>query len=45
MVLALARLLAGAAGSELPMKLASLAVRLPWIAACTRRRRDAGLSP
>ena len=44
MVLALAQLVADATG-PLPMQLASLAVLLPWVAACTRRLRDAGLSP
>lgn len=44
MLLAFAHLLAPAAGS-LPLQLASLLVLLPWIAACTRRLRDAGLSP
>lgn len=44
MVLAFAELLAEAMG-PLPLQIASLAVLLPWIAACTRRLRDAGLSP
>lgn len=44
MLLAFAQLLAQAAGS-LPLQLASLVVLLPWVAACTRRLRDAGLSP
>jgi len=44
MVLALAQLIAEATG-PLPMQVASLVVLLPWIAACTRRLRDAGLSP
>jgi uncharacterized membrane protein YhaH (DUF805 family)/DNA-binding XRE family transcriptional regulator len=44
MLLALAGLLAEAIG-PLPLRLASLAVLVPWIAACTRRLRDAGLSP
>jgi uncharacterized membrane protein YhaH (DUF805 family) len=44
MLLALAQLIADAAGS-LPMQIASLIVLLPWIAACTRRLRDSGLSP
>jgi uncharacterized membrane protein YhaH (DUF805 family)/DNA-binding XRE family transcriptional regulator len=44
MLLALAELLAEAIG-PLPLQLASLAVLVPWIAACTRRLRDAGLSP
>lgn len=44
MVLAVAQLLTEAFG-PLPLQLASLLVLLPWIAACTRRLRDAGLSP
>src|SRR5690349_8626897 len=44
MLLALAELLSDAIG-PLPLQLASLVVLLPWIAACTRRLRDAGLSP
>ncbi|WP_404632595.1 DUF805 domain-containing protein [Dyella ginsengisoli] len=44
MVLAFAQLLAEAMG-PLPLQIASLAVLLPWIAACTRRLRDAGLNP
>jgi len=44
MVLALASLLAEAAG-PLPLQIASLIVLLPWVAACTRRLRDAGLNP
>jgi uncharacterized membrane protein YhaH (DUF805 family)/DNA-binding XRE family transcriptional regulator len=44
MLLAFAQLLSDAVG-PLPMQMASLAVLLPWIAACTRRLRDAGLSP
>lgn len=44
MVLAFARLLSEAAG-PLPLGIASLLVLLPWVAACTRRLRDAGLSP
>jgi transcriptional regulator with XRE-family HTH domain len=44
MVLALARLLAEVVGA-LPLQIASLLVLLPWIAACTRRLRDAGFSP
>jgi uncharacterized membrane protein YhaH (DUF805 family) len=43
-VLALAGLLSEATG-PLPLQIASLVVLLPWIAACTRRLRDAGLSP
>ncbi|GAB4124507.1 MAG: helix-turn-helix domain-containing protein [Wenzhouxiangellaceae bacterium] len=30
---------------KLPLQLASILALLPWIAACTRRLRDAGLSP
>jgi uncharacterized membrane protein YhaH (DUF805 family) len=44
MVLALAQLLAEVMG-PLPMQLASLLVLIPWIAACTRRLRDAGFNP
>jgi uncharacterized membrane protein YhaH (DUF805 family)/DNA-binding XRE family transcriptional regulator len=44
MVLALAQLVADATG-PLPMQLVSLGILLPWVAACTRRLRDAGLSP
>lgn len=44
MVLALASLFAEVAG-PLPLRVATLLVLLPWIAACTRRLRDAGLSP
>jgi len=44
MLLAFAQLLAEAIG-PLPLQIASLIVLLPWIAACTRRLRDAGLSP
>ena len=40
MLLALAKLL-----GLLPLQIAALLVLLPWIAACTRRLRDAGLSP
>lgn len=43
MVLAFAQLLAEAS-IALPYQLASLVVLVPWIAACTRRLRDAGLS-
>ena len=42
--LAFAKLLAEAVG-PLPLQVAALLVLLPWIAACTRRLRDAGLSP
>lgn len=44
MVLALATAFAESIG-PLPLKLAWLVVLLPWIAACTRRLRDAGFSP
>lgn len=44
MVLAFAQLFAEVAG-PLPLQIASLLVLLPWIAACTRRLRDAGLNP
>jgi transcriptional regulator with XRE-family HTH domain len=44
MLLAFANLLAEAIG-PLPLQIASLVVLLPWIAACTRRLRDAGMSP
>lgn len=44
MVLALARLLAEVMG-PLPLQLTSLLVLIPWVAACTRRLRDAGFSP
>lgn len=44
MVLALAKLLTEALG-PLPLQIASLLVLLPWIAACTRRLRDAGINP
>ena len=44
MVLAAATLLSEAAG-PLPLQLASLLVLVPWLAACTRRLRDAGLNP
>ncbi|MBT1443411.1 DUF805 domain-containing protein [Shewanella sp. JM162201] len=44
MFLAFAKLLSEALG-PLPLQIASLAVLLPWVAACTRRLRDAGLSP
>lgn len=44
MVLAVAQLLSEAVG-PLPLQLASLLVLLPWVAACTRRLRDAGLNP
>lgn len=44
MLLALASLITEAVG-PLPLQLASLVVLLPWIAACTRRLRDAGLNP
>jgi uncharacterized membrane protein YhaH (DUF805 family) len=44
MLLAFAQLLAEVVG-PLPLQIASLLVLLPWIAACTRRLRDAGLNP
>jgi transcriptional regulator with XRE-family HTH domain len=44
MVLALGQLLSEAVG-PLSMQIAALLVLLPWIAACTRRLRDAGFSP
>ncbi|MCB1554787.1 MAG: DUF805 domain-containing protein [Xanthomonadales bacterium] len=44
MVLGFAQLLAESFG-PLPLQIASLAVLLPWIAACTRRLRDAGFNP
>ncbi len=44
MLLALASLITEALG-PLPLQLTSLLVLLPWIAACTRRLRDAGLNP
>lgn len=44
MLLAFAKLLGEILG-PLPLQIASLVALLPWIAACTRRLRDAGLSP
>ncbi|MGE0624204.1 MAG: DUF805 domain-containing protein [Pseudomonadales bacterium] len=44
MILGFATLLAEVVG-PLALQCASLLVLLPWIAACTRRLRDAGLSP
>lgn len=44
MVVALGQILAQSFG-PLPLQLASLVVLIPWIAACTRRLRDAGFSP
>jgi transcriptional regulator with XRE-family HTH domain len=44
MLLAFAKLLGEVLGT-LPLLIASLVVLLPWIAACTRRLRDAGFSP
>lgn len=44
MVVALGQILAQSFG-PLPLQLASLVVLVPWIAACTRRLRDAGFSP
>jgi len=44
MVLALADIL-GQSFGRLPIELGGLVVLLPWLAACTRRLRDAGLNP
>lgn len=44
MLLAFAKLFSEVLG-PLPLQIASLVVLLPWLAACTRRLRDAGLSP
>jgi uncharacterized membrane protein YhaH (DUF805 family)/DNA-binding XRE family transcriptional regulator len=44
MLLALAKLISEAVVAPLPFQIVSLLVLLPWIAACTRRLRDAGLS-
>ena len=44
MVLAFARLLVQAVG-PLPLQIAGLLVFLPWVSACSRRLRDAGLGP
>ena len=44
MVLAFAQLSAEAIG-QWALEIASLVVLLPWIAACTRRLRDAGFNP
>ncbi|MDM7859255.1 DUF805 domain-containing protein [Alteromonas sp. ASW11-36] len=44
MLLGFAKLLSEVMGT-LPLQIATLAVLLPWVAACTRRLRDAGLSP
>ena len=44
LLLAVAKLLAEILG-PLPLQIMALAVLLPWLAACTRRLRDAGLSP
>ena len=44
MVLAFGQVLGEAMG-PLPVGIASLVVLVPWIAACTRRLRDAGLNP
>lgn len=44
MVLALAKILGEFLG-PIPFQVASLIVLLPWLAACTRRLRDAGLNP
>ena len=44
MILALGEQLTESFG-PLPLGLASLVVAVPWVAACTRRLRDAGLNP
>ncbi|MCP5146350.1 MAG: DUF805 domain-containing protein [Gammaproteobacteria bacterium] len=44
MLLALAKVLSEGLG-PLPLQIVSLIVLLPWVASCTRRLRDAGLSP
>ncbi len=44
MILALGEQLTESFG-PLPLGLASLVVLVPWVAACTRRLRDAGLNP
>ena len=44
MVLAFGEALGQAMG-PLPVRIAGLVVLIPWIAACTRRLRDAGLNP
>jgi uncharacterized membrane protein YhaH (DUF805 family) len=44
MLLAFVKLLGEVLG-PVPLQLASLVVLLPWIAACTRRLRDAELNP
>ncbi len=44
LLLALATLLAEVTG-PLPVQVVSLIVLVPWLAACTRRLRDAGLCP
>ena len=44
LLLALAQLLAQSFGLPL-LQIASLLILLPWVAACSRRLRDAGLSP
>lgn len=43
-VVALGQIVAQSFG-PLPLQLASLVVLVPWVAACTRRLRDAGFSP
>ena len=35
----------GEAMGPMPVRTAGLVVLIPWIAACTRRLRDAGLNP
>lgn len=44
LLLAFAELLTPALG-PLPLQIASLAMLVPWVAACTRRLRDAGFNP
>lgn len=44
MLLGFAELLVPTLG-PLPLQIVSLAVLVPWVAACTRRLRDAGLNP
>ncbi|RUO38593.1 hypothetical protein CWE13_02810 [Aliidiomarina shirensis] len=44
MILAFASIFAEYLG-PLPLQIASLLVLLPWVAACTRRLRDAGFNP
>lgn len=44
MVLSLAQVVSESVG-QLPLELAGLGVLVPWLAACTRCLRDAGLNP